>query len=696
MLRVHDLELVLHEQFGLSDFRSGQREALEELLTGGRLLCVQPTGHGKSLLYQLPAAVLPGLTLVISPLLALMRDQLGHLDTRFGVPAATINSDQTDEENEAARARAVQGSVQILFISPEQLDHVDRFAFLVALPVDLVVVDEAHCISTWGHDFRPAYREIARLVRALHRARPRMRILGLTATADGRVEADVRAQLAPEGERPLVVHRQSMDRPNLHLSTLRVPSPAHKLAVLERIVRTLEAPGLLYCATRDGAELTAAYLAARGLDVVAYHAGLDPERKRALQEAFLGGRYTAVAATNALGMGIDKSDLRYVMHVDIPGSITAYYQEVGRAGRDGRPAHGGLLFDRRDLAIQRHFVRAAQPSPDDFEAVLRVVSGAEVPPPLQTIKRQTGLHPTRVTVVVAELVEQGFLAKKSVAGRQAYRRTGQSGAPVLTRYLNQERVRTRELERITRYAEGEPSCLMAALREALGDREARACGRCSGCLGDAAWTSGIRAADADVQRVERWLLSRPIGVPGRARAKLAPGVALFDGTQRASAFVAFMRARASRPDGQDAALSEEVRERLEAVVRTLLQEHDFRAVVVLPSRTWAQRTETAELVGELVGVRPELDLLRWTDPPEARQGALLNNDQRRHNVRQRMGSAPDAVLPDGDVLLLDDYTGSGATLLEAARVLRELGVEGQVVPLVMARVRWRLGRSGMV
>ena len=182
---MQDLNQLLKDRFGFKAFRPGQREAIESLLNIGRLLCIQPTGHGKSLLYQLPSCLLGGVTVVISPLLALMRDQIDHLNRRFNIPAASINSDQSDEENALSRQQASQGKVQVLFVAPEQLDHLDRFDFLLRLDVKLIVVDEAHCISTWGHDFRPSYRQIIHFVKALHAKNPSIKILGLTATADG-------------------------------------------------------------------------------------------------------------------------------------------------------------------------------------------------------------------------------------------------------------------------------------------------------------------------------------------------------------------------------------------------------------------------------------------------------------------------------------------------------------------------------
>lgn len=197
-MQTETLEKTLRERFGFSAFRPGQREAISHLLTHRNLLCIHPTGFGKSLLYQLPATLLDGITLVISPLLALVRDQQHQLQQRFGIPAAAINSDQSDEENYFVRTQVKAGQIRILFVAPEQLDNIDRFEFLLNLPVSLVVIDEAHCISTWGHDFRPSYRQIVRLVRGLHERQPELKILGLTATADSKTEAATAFCFQPE------------------------------------------------------------------------------------------------------------------------------------------------------------------------------------------------------------------------------------------------------------------------------------------------------------------------------------------------------------------------------------------------------------------------------------------------------------------------------------------------------------------
>jgi len=680
-----DLDRELHERFGFPAFRPGQRASIEALLAGGNLLAIQPTGHGKSLLYQLPAALLDGMTIVVSPLLALVRDQLDHLNRRFRLPAASINSDQSDEENEDARRAAAEGRIRLLFVSPEHLDHVERFEAIARLPVALLVIDEAHCISTWGHDFRPAYRQIVHLTAALRARRPALRVLALTATADARVEDDIRAQLASPGAPPLEVHRASMDRPNLALAVVPLQGMAQKLAYLGRLIPRLPRPGLLYCATRENTALVADYLTSRGLDAAAYHAGLESADKRRLQDDFLAGRFAVIAATNALGMGIDKSDLRYVIHVDLPGSITAYYQEVGRAGRDGNPARGILLFDPADRRIQDHFIDSAQPEPRDFEAVLAATDDDD-PPGLTALKVRTGLHPTRVTVVVAELVEQGLLRKRARGGKQVYERTDASTPPDLERYRRQAAVRGRELAAMLEYGAQERGCLMATLRRALGDHDPAPCGRCSLCRQQ---RSTVDLGD-DLDAATAWIERRPAPIAGSERPKIAPGLALLDGENGGPLFRWIL---AHRDDTSGAgAPPQALLELLADRARELAAQHTFAAVLPLPSQRWAQRDTIAEHLARVLGVPALPGALRWAEAPAALQAALANNDQRRQNVHERMVLGPGAKLPAGDLLLVDDLIGSGATLREAARALHKgARPQGALVPLVLAKVRRRLG-----
>ncbi|MFK8002274.1 MAG: RecQ family ATP-dependent DNA helicase [Polyangiales bacterium] len=683
-----ELLAALKERFGFSEFRPGQQEAITSLFEEGRLLCIQPTGHGKSLTYQLPATLLPGLTIVVSPLLALMRDQIRHLVERFDVKAASINSDQDEAANDLVTERLRAGDVQILFISPERLDNVITLEFLLTLDVALLVVDEAHCVSTWGHDFRPSYRRIVDAVARFSAKRASMRVLALTATADARTEADIAALLG-SGGRPLVVQRQGMDRPNLALDVMPVDGLAQKLEQLCRVLSNAEGSGILYCATRDQTEVVAEYVTSRGIPVTAYHAGLNPDRKRALQEAFIADEIPVIAATNALGMGIDKPNIRFIVHVDLPGSITAYYQEVGRAGRDGHAAAGTLLFDERDRKVQDYFIGSAQPTLGDFHTVMRKVrQSGEDPPSLSAIKARTGLHPTRVAVVLAELIEQGFIVKKRSGKKQVYASGGVEGEPNLTRYERQLHVRTRELESMLRYARGESDCRMQRLRQALGDDDANICGRCDLCVPSAPQAP----ADTNAADVQAWLESRPVRISGAKRPLYSDGFALFDGPMNGPGFRSFMRGRAG-----DKPLPDSTFEALQRHLPQLAKLGPFSAVVAVPSRSWAQRDATVEWLARSLGCPALPDVLRYGTAPEARQGQLLNNDQRRNNISGTIHGGAGLGDSTGTLLLIDDYIGSGATLKEAVGALRKkLNHKGTIVPLCIARVRWRIGSTGML
>ncbi len=696
MKRISEINMAadLHQYFGFEAFRPGQEQALRTLMEAGRVLCIQPTGYGKSLLYQLPSLWVDGVTLVISPLLALMRDQIRQLNERFGIPAASINSDQSDEENAAARRSAADGSIRILFVAPEQLENIETYHFLLGLSAGLLVVDEAHCISTWGHDFRPSYRQIVNAVHCFEKKNPELRVLGLTATANPRTEADIARQLTDTEAAPLKVLRSSMDRPNIALRVISVQGTAQKLEVLEKLLRETEGTGILYCATREGTEIVSEYLREKNSDVLSYHAGYTPERKRELQETFMNGNAKAVAATNALGMGIDKPDIRFIVHTDIPGSVTAYYQEVGRAGRDGLPAQGILLFDESDRRIQDHFIHSALPTLDDFRNVYGAVRpDAESPgPSLTALRVRTGLHPTRVNLIAAELTEQGFIEKKLVNRKQIYCRTDKRTAPDLSRYENQNTVRKSELEAMLSYARGEADCLMQMLRIRLGDEQAEPCGHCSRCRPDM-FPSGVMTSFSG--EAAQWLARRHVVIAETKIPKMSQGLSLLNGDLRAPLFVQFMRQRAEKNFPE---LPSELEEMLLKKTERLGKERQFGAIVLLPSRTWMQRESAGNLTGARLDVPVYSDMLVWKETPAQRQGELLNNDQRKENVNGKMQmTKPLLKLHDCAVLILDDYTGSGATLKEAVRTLRKQGsVSGEIVPLTMARIRWRLGAKGMI
>lgn len=355
--RMRNIDEVLRERFGLASFRSWQREAIEALLgEPGRVLVVAPTGGGKSLTYQLPAAVLDGLTLVVSPLVALMEDQVRSLAAR-GVRATFLASTVDLAERQTREAAMMRGEYELVYVAPERLANGAFIERVARCDVALVAIDEAHCIAQWGHDFRPEYLQIGALLERL--APPR--ILACTATATPEVRREIREQLGL-GDRCHEVLR-GFARPNLHLAARHVDGPKEARAALQaELTRALGDPrsprggAIVYAATRKATEQYAELLAGKGWNALAYHAGMPAERRTRAADRFASRSVDVVVATNAFGMGIDRADIRAVVHVQPPASIEAYYQEVGRAGRDGAEASGLLLCSAADIGLRRRLV----------------------------------------------------------------------------------------------------------------------------------------------------------------------------------------------------------------------------------------------------------------------------------------------------------------------------------------------------
>jgi ATP-dependent DNA helicase RecQ len=368
-----DLERVLSERFGLSGFRPWQREAIEAILpAGSRVLVVAPTGGGKSLTYQFPATILPGVCVVISPLVALMEDQVRGLQAR-GIAATYLASTLTASVRHEREAGLRAGNYKLVYVSPERLAFDGALEQLARLRPSLVAIDEAHCISQWGHDFRPDY---ARLGEILERLRP-PRVLACTATATPQVRRDIRESLRFAPDRATEILR-GFARPNLHLSARSVDGPTEAQKILEEELRARlgsvsrpKGAAIVYAATRNQSEKIAAKLANVGYNAAAYHAGLDASTRTKVSQRFAARDVDVVVATNAFGMGIDRPDIRAVVHAQPPASIEAYYQEVGRAGRDGAEAHGLLLCSGVDIALRRRLVESASDGSRADEATIQ-------------------------------------------------------------------------------------------------------------------------------------------------------------------------------------------------------------------------------------------------------------------------------------------------------------------------------------
>ncbi len=455
-------------------FREGQWEAISAVINQRkRLLVVQRTGWGKSLVYFLATRLLreqgKGPSLLVSPLLALMRNQI-LMAEKIGVRAATINSANANEWQEI-EARFLADEVDLLMISPERLNNarfLEKILPAMQNRLSLFVIDEVHCVSDWGHDFRPDYQRLVRIVKLLPQSVP---VIGVTATANDRVVQDVVEQLGND----LEIVRGPLMREGLRLRNIVLSDQAERLAWLAENLPKLPGSGIIYCLTVADSNRVAHWLQQQGLDVRAYHADIADEERIACEEALLKNEVKALAATVALGMGFDKPDLYFVIHFQRPGSVVAYYQQVGRAGRALKSSVGILLAGREDDDIQEYFITSAFPPPEVMEGVLHALVRSNG---LTMAELQTRIN---ASFSVLEKALKLLLIEGAVSqAKNVYHRTANPWQPNDARYAAVTQVRRHELRKMREYVHSK-ECLMAFLGRELSDTLAQACGRCSNC-----------------------------------------------------------------------------------------------------------------------------------------------------------------------------------------------------------------------
>lgn len=416
------LSTLLQLHFGFSQLRPGQEKTIEQVLKGQDCLIIMPTGGGKSLCYQLPALLLPGVTLVISPLIALMKDQVDRLNS-IGIPATFINSSISLTEADRRLQQAIAGGYRLIYIAPERFYSQQFQKTIKQIPVSLVAVDEAHCISQWGHDFRPSYLHLKQFITSLGRPP----VLALTATATPEVRQDIVKQLDMKNPVELIT---GFARENLHFGIISTPDGNKKNLVLDTVEKAPEASGIIYTSTRHRADELAEFINRYGASAVVYHAGLTPDERQRLQNQFMTGQANIIVATNAFGMGIDKADLRFVIHYDMPGTIEAYYQEAGRAGRDGQPSLCLLLHSPRDRYLQEFFIEGDNPSIDlilDIYEFLTSHSDDHILLTYNGLKEKLSLDVPDLAIgtAIKILEKEGYLAK-------SYEKTSQASLKLIS------------------------------------------------------------------------------------------------------------------------------------------------------------------------------------------------------------------------------------------------------------------------
>src|SRR5919107_2050659 len=361
---------VLKEIFGFDSFRPGQEEAIRAVLDGRDTLAVMPTGGGKSLCYQVPALMTEGLTVIVSPLISLMKDQVDSLLQSSVEGAATLHSGLSPEERWEVEKKMRTGEIRLLYVAPERLRSLEFVLALRRAGVSLFVVDEAHCISEWGHDFRPDYLFLPRVVRDLG-SPP---VLALTATATPRVRQDILRSLRMRDPEVVVT---SFNRSNLTYRVLSAKEKKHKLPLILDVIRNAAPPGIVYATTRKESEELATSLRRSGVDAAAYHAGMGAAERASVQERFMTDELSVVVATVAFGMGVDKPNVRFVIHSSVPGSLPAYMQESGRAGRDGEPSECVILYRSADLGRRKRLVTLGTAGEEDVGSLFKALSEME-------------------------------------------------------------------------------------------------------------------------------------------------------------------------------------------------------------------------------------------------------------------------------------------------------------------------------
>ncbi|PXY22021.1 RecQ family ATP-dependent DNA helicase [Prauserella flavalba] len=679
---------------GDATLREDQWTAIEALVAHRRrALVVQRTGWGKSAVYFLATALLrehgAGPTVIISPLLALMRNQIAAAD-RAGIHAATMNS-ANQQEWDDVQARIAAGEVDVLLVSPERLNNPDfRDSVLpkLAASAGLLVVDEAHCISDWGHDFRPDYRRLRTLIGDLPEGVP---VLATTATANDRVVTDVADQLGIGHREDTLVLRGSLDRESLHLAVVRLPTEAARLAWLADRLAELPGSGIIYTLTVAAANDVANLLAERGYPVAAYTGKTEPADRQAAEDDLLANRVKALVATSALGMGFDKPDLGFVVHLGAPASPIAYYQQVGRAGRGVRRAEVVLLPGSEDVEIWNYFGSLAFPDRNRVTQVLNALAYSDRPLSTAAIEPLAELSRSRLEMVLKVLDVDGAVRRV----RGGWEATGQEWHYDAERYERVRQSRATEQRAMLDYV-ATPGCRMEFLRRQLDDPHAEPCGRCDNCTGRH-WPTDVSEQSTEATREQ---LSKP-GVEITPRRQWPTGMASLD-IALSGRIGKAEQAEPGRVVGRltDVGWGGRLRELVGTQASDgPLPDPVFQACVsVLAAWDWAGRPAAVvaidshtrpQLVREVatrlaqIGKLPLLGAIESQGPPPRR----ANSAQRLADLWRRLavpaelrGAVADA---GGPILLVDDLVDTGWTMTVAAYLLRQAGAPA-VLPFALA------------
>jgi ATP-dependent DNA helicase RecQ len=663
----HEAEIILQQTFQLTHFYDEQWQTIEKILRGERVLLIEKTGFGKSLCFQFPAIIFKGTTVIFSPLIALMRDQVKKLNA-LGIPAKCINSEQTQEENAQIIEEAKQDKIKILYIAPERQENSEWMEATQQMNLSMVVVDEAHCISVWGHDFRPAFKRIINLVKLLPKGLP---VLATTATATKRVEQDITQQIG-DG---LTVIRGNLMRDNFKLFVIKVDSDDEKMIWLGKSIEKLPGSGILYTGTRVDTEVYAKWFEYLNISSTAYNAGLDPDSRVAIEHGLMQNEWKCIISTNALGMGIDKPDIRFIIHTQIPQSPIHYYQEIGRAGRDGEPSYIILFYNpHEDRDLPEAFIEGGRPPIKKYEKVIAVIKSGLFG--LRELAMKTNLKQTPIRVILADLMEQNIIREVRYGKKRQYEFIPDSLPLNPQSFEDLRNAKLLDLDKMVEYVETTGS-RMKFLCDYLGDSSDRHFTNC-----DNTGEKKIKKVLVTPEWVEKLQDFRENCFPElkvtRAGTNMINGVAA---SYYGVSFVGSAIHRSKYETGEDFP-DFLVRLTLKAFYFKFSQEVFDLVLYVPPTQSGALVKNFAEKIALSLKIPISHNLIKTKITEQ--QKIFENTISKKENVKNAFDYEPSTEIEGKKILLIDDIFDSGATIRELGKLLTRLGAT-TIAPLTIAK-----------
>lgn len=668
-----EAEIRLKNTFGFDHFYDEQWETIDLLFKGRRVLLIEKTGFGKSLCFQFPATQFPGLTVIFSPLIALMRDQVKGLN-RKGIKAKFINSEQTLEENSQTIQEAISGKLKILYIAPERQENQEWIEATRRMNLSMIVIDEAHTISVWGHDFRPAFRRIINLVKLLPQNLP---VLATTATATKRVQEDIEKQISGN----IQTIRGELIRENFRLYVINVKSEDEKILWLADNLPVLEGNGIIYTGTRVNTEIYSRWLEFLNIKTTEYNAGLDSNSRKEIENGLMNNRWKAVISTNALGMGIDKSDIRFIVHTQIPASPIHYYQEIGRAGRDGKPTELILFYNsskdengiEEDVKLPKAFIDGGRPSIKNYNKVISVIKQEQLGE--RQIMKATNLKQTQVRVIKADLIEQGII-KEVIYGRSK-KYEYQFNAPELNTKAFDE-LREQKLSELSAMIEyvNLKSSRMKFLCDYLGDNSHTHYQNCDNTTLEPYIINPQEQTKIKLQEFRE--LYFPELIVESTHSRIVNGVASsYYGVSTVGAALH----RSKYENGGD--FPDFLLKLTLIAFRKKYGQEKFDFIVYVPQTESGDLVKNfAEKLSQVLKIPISHKLIKTgvTQP----QKVLKNGYLKKDNVAQKFSYSEPREIVGKSVIVFDDIFDSGATIKEIGNVLTKFGAT-KIAPLVIAR-----------